>query len=408
MEETVKEKTPKKTKQRTRGSIGLVVLAFTAFISLGLPDGLLGVAWPSLRRDFGMPLDAMGILLASTTAGYLFSSFFSGAAVRRIGIGMLLSLSCASTAFAMVGFSLTNLWLMIPVFGVFSGLGAGAIDAGLNTYTAHNHSEGLMQWLHASFGIGITMGPLIMTAGLNAFNSWRFGYAVVGIIQFTLAGCFAVTAGMWEKTPQTNSEPHDSPQPATAEKEASLKETLGHPNTWISLALFFFYTGIELSLGHWAYTLMTESRGIAMEAAGFIAGSFWATFTLGRILAGIFTRRLGSRRVVNLSLQLALAGALLLWWNPAPWAGIIGIVITGFAIAPIFPGLVSGTEFRVGKKHITNVIGMQIGAAGFGGAILPSLAGILAKQFSLEIIPIFIILLIIAVFLLKKISQVLN
>ena len=169
---------------------GILLLAYVAFISLGLPDGLLGVGWPSIRASFALPLDALGILLIATMAGYLASSFLSGLLVSRLGVGRLLAISCALTGAGLIGYTLAPAWWVMVCLGVIAGLGAGAIDAGLNTYVAANFGEGLMQWLHASFGIGVTLGPVIMTTGLNFFNTWRFGYTVVGVAQIALAVCF--------------------------------------------------------------------------------------------------------------------------------------------------------------------------------------------------------------------------
>jgi fucose permease len=370
-----------------RSRIGLIVLAFIAFISLGLPDGLFGVAWPSIRGNFSIPLDAMGALLFAGTAGYMLSSFFSGRIMARLGLGGLLAASCCMTGAVMLGFTLAPAWWVMVALNVFSGLGAGAIDAGINTYIASEHSDGLMQWLHASFGVGITLGPMIMTAGLNFFQSWRLGYVIVGAAQLTLALCFLLTAGMWSRRAATTQE--DGSQ-RLMDYQTSLWVTLAQPRVWLSIVLFFIYTGLELTLGHWAYTLLTESRGIATGIAGLLAGSYWATFTLGRVLAGLYTKRIGLHTLVRGSVGLALVGALLLWWNPVPAISLLGVALTGFAIAPIFPALVSGTSERVGARHAANTIGVQIAGAGLGGAALPGLAGVLAQHTSLEAIPIFL------------------
>lgn len=378
--------------------MGLILLAYIAFISLGLPDGLLGVAWPSIRADFGLPLDALGFLLISAMTGYLVSSFFSGVLMARLGVGGLLAASCALTGAGLIGYTLVPSWWMIVLLGAVAGLGAGAIDAGINTYIAANHGEGLMQWLHASFGIGVTLGPIIMTAGLSSFGSWRVGYDVVGTAQIALAICFALTARLWRQSDERQEQ-------RLTDYKTPLRETLQRPQVWLSLLMFFFYTGIELCLGHWAYTLLTEARSITTEAAGLWAGSYWGAFTLGRVLAGLYARRLGVHRVLQFSLAAALLGAILVWWSPVPLLGLLGITLTGFAVAPIFPALVSGTSQRVGAAHAANTIGMQIGAAGLGGTMLPGVAGVLARRISLEIIPVYLIGSIIILFALYLLSS---
>lgn len=386
----------------------LICLCFVAFISLGLPDGLLGVAWPGIRADFNQPLDALGWLLVASTSGYMVSSFFSGAVRRFFGIGRLLAISCIATGVALLGFTLVPVWVGFVVLGILVGVGAGAIDAGLNTYVAEHYSERLMQWLHASFGIGITLGPLIMTATLNLTGQWSPGYWLVGSAQIILGLSFFVSAKLWESPAPATAEPtltedagkvaatHPAPDAKfpSGKTSASFQSSLKTPAVWLSMGLFFAYTGLELTLGLWGYSLLTESRGVDAAAAGLWIAIYWGMFTLGRMVAGVFANRIGNHRLVTGSLILALAGALLLAWNPLAWVGLMAIGLVGFAFAPIFPGLVSGTRLRVGEAHLANTMGMQIAAAGIGAASLPALAGIVAERVSLEVVPGFLIIFI--------------
>ncbi len=353
-----------------------------------MPDGLFGVAWPSIRENFNLRLDSVGAFFFAVTTGYMLSSFFSGKIIARLGVGGTLAASCALTASALLGYTLVPSWWMMVSLAVASGLGAGAIDAGINTYVASHFGEGLMQWLHASFGFGVTLGPIIMTAALTIFNAWRLGYQIVGVAQLLLAASFLLTMQMW----RDNGETHTSEQERhLTDYHTPFQETFREPAVWLNLLLFFLYTGAEYSFGNWTYSLLTLSRNVPVEVAGLWAGSYWATFTVGRIMAGLLTRRFGMANLLKAGFLLALAGSVLLWWNPFPQASIIAVSIIGFAIAPIFPGLVSGTSARVGEHHAANTIGMQIAAAGFGGAVVPSLAGVLAQTFSLEAIPIYLV-----------------
>ena len=376
------------TRPSPRSKIGLIALAYIAFISLGMPDGLFGVAWPSIREDFSLRLDSVGAFFFAATTGNMLSSFFSGKIIARLGVGGTLAASCVLTASALLGYTLAPSWWLMVALAVAAGLGAGAIDAGINTYVASHFGEGLMQWLHASFGFGVTLGPIIMTAGLTAFNSWRLGYQVVGIAQLLLATSFLLTMRMWRDNSVPDSLEQQRP---LSDYHTPFRETLQRPVVWLNLLLFFLYTGAEYSFGSWTYSLLTLSRDVPVEVAGLWAGSYWATFTIGRVMAGLLTHRFGMANLLKAGFLLALGGSILLWWNPFPQASIIAVSVIGFAIAPIFPGLVSGTSARVGEHHAANTIGMQIAAAGFGGAVVPSLAGVLAQNFSLEAIPVYLV-----------------
>lgn len=380
---------------REHPGVGLILLAYIAFIALGMPDGLLGVAWPSIRAGFLIPLDAMGALLVASTSGYLTSSFLSGPLITRMGVGRVLIVSCIMTGSALIGYTLVPAWWMMVLLGTAAGLGAGAIDAGLNTYIASHFGEGLMQWLHASYGIGVTLGPIIMTLSLTNLNSWRVGYSVVGGFQFALAACFILTLSMWNRTSEMT---ESKKTKRLTDYKTPMRETLRQFLVWRSALLFFLYTGAEVSLGVWTYTLLTEARGVPPSAAGLWAGSYWATFTIGRILAGLYARRVGVNSLVLGSLIGAILGTALLWWNPLGAVNLIAVALIGFSIAPIFPGLVSGTSQRVGEHDAANAIGMQMAAAGLGGAIIPSLLGTLANQISLEVIPIALLALFVILF----------
>lgn len=373
------------TRAKKQSTIGLVILAYVAFIGLGMPDGLLGVAWPSMRSHFSIPLDAIGMLLTSSMIGYMTSSFLSGPVVTRLGVGRVLAASCAMTGIALLAYTLVPQWWMLVLFGVVAGLGAGAIDAGLNTYVAAHFSEGLMQWLHASWGIGITLGPIIMTIGLTSLNSWEAGYRAVGLFELLLAACFVLTLGMWNHTPAARES--DEPRRLT-DYQTPMGETLRQPKVWLSVLLFFLYVGAEVTLGTWTYSLLTESRGVDPTLAGFWAGSYWATFTVGRVAAGLFAGRAGVHLLVTGGLIGASLGAILLVWNPSQAINLVAVALIGFSIAPIFPAMMSGTSHRVGAYFAANTIGMQMAATGMGAAVIPALMGIFARRISLEVIPI--------------------
>jgi fucose permease len=380
----------------------LIFLAYIAFIGLGMRDGLMGVAWPSMRTDFSKPLESLAILLIAGVAGYMTSSFLIGTLMARFGAGNLLVVSFALSIIALVGYTLVPAWWMLILLGMISGLGSGAIDAGLNTYVAAHFGEGPMQWLHASYGIGITLGPLIMTAALTALHSWRMGYGAVGVFQIVLMIVIMLTLPKWKQNDRPLKE--DQPKRLTDYRTPML-QTLRQPQVWLSALLFFMYVGAEVSLGTWTYSLLVESRGINPTAAGLWSGSYWGTFTISRILAGLYTRRLSTNRLVQGSLAGALLGAILLAWNPSPLANLLAVGLIGFSIAPVFPALISGTSQRVGAEFAANTIGMQMTASGLGTAVIPSLLGVLARWFSLEVIPICLLVVFVGMFGIYRISM---
>jgi len=374
----------------TRTKSNLLVLAYIAFVGLGLPVSLIGVAWPTLRRELALPLDALGLLLVSSTIGYLISSFIIARLISRYGIGSLLVFSSLLSAAAFTGYAIAPSWSVIILMGGLSGFGSGVIDAGLNTYLAAEYDEGQMQWLHASFGLGATLSPLIMTASLALFASWRPAYIFLGILMAIMAISFYITRPAWKrpKKPSTDVSDSEDAERGLMDYNTSLWETLLRIVTWVSILMFLLYTGAEFTLGNWTYTLFTEGRGVSPQLAGLWAGGFWATFTIGRVVAGLYAHRIRLDIMMYGALMLALVGAILFWWNPVALVGVGGVLIVGFAMAPIFPGLVSSTSQRVGQRHAGNTIGIQISAAGLGGALLPALAGILAARISLETIPL--------------------
>lgn len=361
---------------------GLILLIFVAFIALGMPDGLLGVGWPSIRASFNVPIDALGALLFVSMIGYLTSSFLSGELTRRWGVGSLLIVSCTLTGFGLIGYTFVPQWWMMVALGLAAGMGAGGIDSSLNAYVARHYSAGLMQWLHASYGVGITAGPLIMTAALTNFQNWRLGYLLVGAVQIVLAITFWITLPIWQQNNNASAE-----SPTEPLKEVNLGQTLKRRRVWLSMLLFFFYVGSEVTMGTWVYSLLTEGRGVDPQLAGYFAGSYWFTFTIGRILAGLVTRKINIQSLVKICIIAAILAGVILGLNLSTWVNLAAVAVIGFAFAPVFPGLMSGTPLRVGQQHSNNTIGMQAAAGALGGTALTSLVGVLARVYGLEVVP---------------------
>jgi fucose permease len=364
---------------RERSGLLLIGLAYLSFISLGLPDGLLGVAWPSIRASFDLPLDALGTLLVTFTIGYLVSSFSSGRLLARMSVGTLLALSCLATAVSLIGYAIAPSWWMMVALGVVAGLGAGAIDAGLNTFAATRFSARMVTWLHACYGMGAATGPVVMTSVLAMHSPWQRGYAIVGAGQLLLALCFSLTRRLWsdENADQKNPAPASSPS-------ASVITTLRLPVAWLSVAVFFVYTGIEAAAGAWAYTLLTEGRGVSMMMAGPWVSVYWGALTVGRLLSGFVVGFISVNRLLRFCIVGIAAGALLIWLNAANIVSFLGLALMGLASASVFPSLIATTPERLGEAHTANGVGFQIAAAVLGQSLLPAATGLISGRCGLE------------------------
>jgi fucose permease len=307
--------------------------------------------------------------------GYLVSSFSSGALVARIGVGRLLLWSSILMVVNSLTYALAPIWGVMVGAGVLAGLGAGAIDAGINAFGAARFSPRLVSWLHASYGVGAMLGPLLMTAAVTSSLGWRWGYAVIGGLLAAMAVSFLVTIGLWEMDGPQRTTPDDRCEPAPG-----LLEILARPRVWVNIALFFVYTGLEVSAGQWTYSLFTQARGVPPGAAGTWVALYWAGLTAGRIVSGALTTRLAPERLLRLGTLGALVGTSLIWWDPGMGSGLLGLAALGFALAPIYPTMIAATPARLGPSHATSAIGFQVAAAYLGTAAIPGLVGLLATR----------------------------
>lgn len=376
-----------------RRSLALVALSFVAFISLGLPDGVFGVAWPSIRATFSIPVSRLGVILIFGTAGYLVVSSLTGPIMRRVGIGKLL---CGSTAVAGTGlllFAIAPAWWWLPIGAFVGGLGAGGIDAGLNTFAAERFSPRIVSWLHACWGVGATLGPLLVTGVLMLELSWRFGYAIVAGVMGLLAVLFACTLSLWKV--------HSGPE-HEAVVRVPLAATLRRPLAWAQVGVFWTYCGVESSAGQLVYTLLVEGRGVRPEVAGPVVGGYWAALTIGRVIFGHSAAHWSRDAILRIGTFGTPLGILLLWWHPSVLVSFIGVWVLGFALAPIFPMMISATPERLGREHGANAVGMQMAAASLGVATLPGLAAMIMRTYGYESLPVFLFVLALAILVLQE------
>ncbi len=384
--------------QRTRQTDLLtIVLAYLGFIGIGMSAGLIGVAWPSMAAQFETSLDTVAYILTASTIGYLTASFFIGMLSHRLGVGRMLT---AGAVLMVIGLSVTasasSLWAVVAVT-LFGGFGSGMIDAGLNAYVAQHHSERAMNWLHAAFGVGVTISPLILGLLLKAGDSWRIGYGIVAGFMLVLAVLFLFTTRQWRSVVlQSEGQP--------SVERPSLIATLKKPVVLMGILMFVVYAGLEATPGQWVFTVFTKVRGIAEVPASQWVSIYWGSFTIGRIFFGAIINRVNSLVLVRVCMIGALIGALLLWLNPVEWVGFAGLTLLAFAQAPLFPVLISNTPKRIGANDAPNAIGFQVAGAGIGIAAIPALAGLIGERISFTLIPPFVVAVALLLIVLHELS----
>jgi fucose permease len=364
-------------------ALRLEAIAFLAFVSLGLPDGVLGVAWPSMRGALGLGMGELGSLLAAAMVGYVVSAFASGALTARLGLGGLLLASSVVMAASSMGYAMATGRVAAVTAALLAGLGGGAIDAGINAYTARRLSARLATWLHACYGVGAALGPLLVTGLTTRGVSWRVGYVTLAAALSAMTVAFARTRSVWDVPAPDES----SPGPP---RTVRLRDALASRAVWLNSSLFFVYTGLEVVAGQWIFSVFTEGRGVSAGAAGVAVSAYWASLTVGRVAFGVLAARHAPIRLLRVALVGASSAALTLWWAPQPLVGFAGLAALGFTFAPIYPLMVTMTPERVGPRLVTQALGVQVAVAYLGTAALPAAAGALASSIGLQAVPPFL------------------
>ncbi len=363
-----------------------VLLSYAVFISIGITDGQISVAWPSIRNEFGLPVDALGMLLFSGMTGYLTAGFFSGRLISKFPRKYLITAGCSMIASGFTGYIISPSWWVIVFLGVINGSGNGIISSVISAHLAARYSARVTQWLHACYGIGITLGPLVMTYSITGLHTWRAGYIFVITVQSILAVIHFIARRKQNNADDPSGEPATRSRTDT-KTSASLISSIRNKTVFMSILFFFIYAGLESTMGNWAYTLLTASRNVPPETAGIFMGSFWAIYTISRILTGFYAVRTDINKMIIFSAAGSLAGGLLLLLSGSAFWALAAVIIFGFSIAPVYPAMMSSTPSRVGIRYSANAIGMQVGSAGIGVGIIPGLSGVLAGNLGIEIIP---------------------
>lgn len=375
----------------------LIAVIYLAFISLGLPDALLGAAWPVMAPELGAGLSWAGIVSTIISCGTIVSSLLSDRVTRRLGTGVVTAVSVGLTALALLGFSIAHSFWLLCLIAVPYGLGAGAVDAALNNYVAVHYDSKYMNWLHCFWGVGAAIGPYIMGACLGTAHGWRGGYGGTGLIQILMTAILLAALPLWKKTEK----------PEGVETTRGTRSVWKLPGVMQILVAFFAYCALESTAGLWASSYLVGYRGVDAVTASRFAGLFYVGMTVGRFGCGFISDCLGDKAMIRGGTAVMVAGVLLIL-QPlrSSFFPLLGLVVLGLGAAPVYPAIIHSTPARVGKENSQAVVGVQMAAAYTGSTMMPPLFGLLAQNVSLALYPWFLgVFLFVTIAITGKVKQ---
>lgn len=364
-------------------STALLMMIYLSFISLGLPDSMLGSAWPAMNVSLNAPLWGAGLVQMLISFCTILSSLNSAKLIRRFGTGKLTAISVATTALALLGFSLAKNYAFLLLMAVPLGLGAGAVDAGLNNYVALHCEAKHMSWLHCFWGIGTIIGPMILSAVLRVGGSWATGYRAVGLIQCAVSALLFATLGMW-KHGNIQQEEHGA-------KALSVWEVLSLPGAKAGMVTFLCYCAVESTLGLWGATYISQVRGVDEATAASFGAMFYIGITVGRAISGFMAMKLLPKQMVRVGQALLALGCIFMMIPAGSTLSGIGLVVCGLGCAPIYPNIIQDTPVNYGTENSQAAIGVQMAFAYVGSTFLPSIFGALAGVDGYGLLPYFAI-----------------
>lgn len=373
----------------------LLGIIYLSFISLGLPDGLLSAAWPSMYGPLGVQFSSAGILSMIICIGTVLSSLLSDRITRRLGSAKVTAISVATTAAAMLGFAYSRNFFLLCLWSIPYGLGAGSVDAALNNYVALHYSSRHMSWLHCMWGVGAAAGPYIVGAILAGGRSYRTGYLWIGILQILLCTILILSLPMWKTGDSANSD--------KAPKSRTLAQTLSIPGAREIMAAFFCYCALEQTAALWSGTYLVLLAGYPAEDAASLASLFFAGMTVGRAISGFITVKLDDNKMIRLGFGIILIGICVLMLPIGKLSALLGLLTIGLGCAPIYPCVIHSTPNHFGAENSQALIGIQMASAYVGIALMPPLFGLIAQHISIHLLaPYLLMLLIIMVVAYKK------
>ena len=368
----------------------LLALIYLAFISLGLPDSLLGSAWPVMHVELNAPLSAMGVISMIISAGTVVSSLASDFLTRKLGTGVVTVVSVLLTAGAILCFSFAQAFWMLCVIAVPYGLGAGGVDAALNNYVALHYKSRHMSWLHCFWGVGAIVSPFIMGACLAGPQSWEGGYRIVSYIQFAITALLMLSLPMWKKP---------SAETVASAKPLTLAKTLRLKGVVYMLVGFFAYSALEATSMSWASSYLAENRGVRADLAAMFGSLFYCGIAAGRLLSGFVAEKLGDRRLIRIGICVVLLGVVLIALPiKTEVCALVGFVTVGFGCAPVYPSIIHSTPANFGKEHSQAVIGVEMASAYIGTTFMPPLFGLIAQYADIGLMPLYLAFFLVLLF----------
>ncbi|MEI0486381.1 MFS transporter [Brachyspira intermedia] len=372
----------------------LLAIIYLSFISLGLPDALLGSAWPTMHKELNVPISYAGIISMIISAGTIISSLQSDRLTKKFGTGKITAFSVAMTAIALFGFSITHSYIFLCVWAIPYGLGAGSVDASLNNYVALHYESKHMSWLHCMWGIGATIGPYIMGYALTN-NNWNAGYRYISIMQIVLTAILFFSLSLWKKNDEENKE-------KISTKVLSLKEIIKIPGAREIMICFFCYCALEATTGLWASSYLNIYKGVDIKTAASFGSLFYIGITVGRAISGFITMKLNDNQMIILGESLILIGIILMIIPAVNILSLIGFIIVGLGCAPIYPSIIHSTPSNFGAENSQAIIGVQMASAYIGTLAMPPLFGYIANHISISLLPFYLVLILILMFIMHK------
>lgn len=385
----------------------LLGIIYVAFISLGLPDALLGSAWPVMYQEFSVPVSYSGGVFMIIAVGTIISSFQSDRLTRKFGTGKVTAVSVMMTAVALFGFSISNSYWMLCLWAIPYGLGAGSVDASLNNYVALHYTSRDMSWLHCMWGIGASVGPYIMGYALTGGNSWNMGYRWISYLQLALTLMLFLSLPLWKKSVGQGKGETESAQ-GESSKPLSLKEIFGIPGAKEVMISFFCYCALEQTASLWASSYLALHHHLSEDKAAGFASLFFVGITVGRFISGFLTIKFNDKQMIWMGQSITLIGIIILLLPFGETGALVGLIFVGLGCAPVYPCIIHSTPANFGAERSQAMIGVQMAFAYIGICVMPPVFGLIANHISASLFPVYllIILVVMAVMYIRMLGKV--